>query len=74
MGTGSRADYNDQPYYIRRVLTEGAVNGSDRRAVFVGIEAYQPPPEAPSSAICSRRTTAAGLRTRRCSTGSRPTS
>jgi len=32
--------YNDQPYYIRRVLTEGAVNGADRRAVFVGIEAY----------------------------------
>ena len=32
--------YNDEPYYIRRVLTEGAVNGSDRRAVFVGIDAY----------------------------------
>lgn len=32
--------YNDQPYYIRRVLTEGAVNASDRRAVFVGVEAY----------------------------------
>jgi ParB family chromosome partitioning protein len=35
-----RESYNDEPYYIRRVLTEGAVSGTDRRAVFVGIEAY----------------------------------
>jgi ParB family chromosome partitioning protein len=35
-----RESYNDEPYYIRRVLTEGAVSGADRRAVFVGIEAY----------------------------------
>ncbi|MBN8901336.1 MAG: ParB/RepB/Spo0J family partition protein, partial [Rhodospirillales bacterium] len=35
-----RESYNDEPYYIRRVLTEGAVNASDRRAVFVGIDAY----------------------------------
>ena len=39
-GSQIKDSYNDQPYYIRRVLTEGAVNGSDRRAVFVGIEAY----------------------------------
>ena len=33
--------YNREPYYIRRMLTEGAVAATDRRAVFVGIEAYQ---------------------------------
>ena len=33
--------WNKQAYYIRRLLTEGAVSGSDRRAVFVGIEAYE---------------------------------
>jgi ParB family chromosome partitioning protein len=29
-----------EPFYIRRLLTEGAVRASDRRARFVGIEAY----------------------------------
>ncbi|MGE3993019.1 ParB N-terminal domain-containing protein [Pseudorhodoplanes sp.] len=29
-----------EPYYIRRLLTEGAVRASDKRAQFVGIEAY----------------------------------
>lgn len=33
--------YNREPYYIRRMLTEGAVAAADRRAQFVGIEAYQ---------------------------------
>jgi len=33
--------WNKQAYYIRRLLTEGAVSGSDRRAVFVGIAAYE---------------------------------
>jgi ParB family chromosome partitioning protein len=33
--------YNHQPYYIRRVLTEGAVRASDKRAQFVGIDAYE---------------------------------
>jgi len=33
--------WNKEAYYIRRLLTEGAVSGSDRRAVFVGIEAYE---------------------------------
>ncbi len=32
--------YTRQPYEIRRMLTEGAVRASDRRAQFVGIEAY----------------------------------
>ncbi|UXN57765.1 ParB/RepB/Spo0J family partition protein [Phyllobacterium zundukense] len=29
-----------EPYYIRRLLTETAIRASDRRAVYVGIEAY----------------------------------
>ena len=33
--------WNSEPYYIRRLLTEGAVSASDRRAHFVGIEAYE---------------------------------
>jgi ParB family chromosome partitioning protein len=30
-----------EPYYIRRLLTEGAVRASDKRAQFVGLEAYE---------------------------------
>ena len=30
-----------QPYYIRQALTEAAIHASDRRAVFVGMEAYE---------------------------------
>jgi len=33
--------HNDQPYQIRRQLTEGAVRASDKRAQFVGLEAYE---------------------------------
>src|SRR3954454_20725696 len=33
--------YNKEPYLIRRMLTEGKVSASDRRAVFVGVDAYQ---------------------------------
>ncbi len=33
--------YSRQPYEIRRMLTEGAVRASDRRAQFVGIDAYE---------------------------------
>jgi ParB family chromosome partitioning protein len=33
--------HNKEPHYIRRLLTEGAVRASDKRAQFVGIEAYQ---------------------------------
>ncbi len=32
--------YTRQPYEIRRMLTEGAVRASDKRAVFVGVDAY----------------------------------
>jgi len=33
--------WNKEPYAIRRMLTETSVRASDRRAVFVGIEAYE---------------------------------
>ncbi|QXQ06894.1 ParB/RepB/Spo0J family partition protein [Sphingosinicellaceae bacterium] len=33
--------YSREPYAIRRMLTEGAVRASDKRAVFVGLEAYE---------------------------------
>jgi ParB family chromosome partitioning protein len=33
--------HNQEPYYIRRQLTEGAVKASDKRAQFVGVEAYE---------------------------------
>ncbi|HYD67380.1 ParB/RepB/Spo0J family partition protein [Azospirillum sp.] len=36
----SRA-YSHEPYQIRRLLTEGAVRASDKRALFVGVEAYE---------------------------------
>lgn len=33
--------YNREPYHIRRLLTEGAVRAGDKRARFMGIEAYE---------------------------------
>jgi ParB family chromosome partitioning protein len=36
-----RQSYNKEPYLIRRQLTESAVRASDRRARFVGPEAYE---------------------------------
>jgi ParB family chromosome partitioning protein len=33
--------YNKEPYYIRRELTEGAVRAADKRARFVGVDAYE---------------------------------
>ncbi|MGE0853378.1 MAG: ParB/RepB/Spo0J family partition protein [Hyphomicrobiaceae bacterium] len=33
--------HGKEPYQIRRMLTEGAVRASDKRAQFVGIEAYE---------------------------------
>jgi ParB family chromosome partitioning protein len=33
--------YNKEPYLIRRQLTESAVRASDRRAQFVGLDAYE---------------------------------
>jgi len=38
--TISRTQSTD-PHYIRRLLTETAIRASDRRAVYVGIEAYE---------------------------------
>lgn len=32
--------YSRQPYEIRRMLTEGAVRASDKRAQFVGLDSY----------------------------------
>ncbi|WP_284180227.1 ParB/RepB/Spo0J family partition protein [Rhabdaerophilum sp. SD176] len=36
-----RHGYNKEPYVIRRLLTEGAVRGNDRRVLFVGAAAYE---------------------------------
>ena len=36
-----KASYDKQPYVIRRWLTEGAVRAADKRALFVGVEAYE---------------------------------
>src|SRR3954468_13744190 len=33
--------YNKEPHYIRRLLTESSVKASDKRAVFVGADAYE---------------------------------
>jgi ParB family chromosome partitioning protein len=33
--------WNKEPYAIRRMLTEASVRASDRRAVFVGVDAYE---------------------------------
>jgi ParB family chromosome partitioning protein len=33
--------YSQEPYQIRRMLTERTVRASDRRALFIGIEAYE---------------------------------
>ena len=35
------SSWKKEPYQIRRMLTETAVRASDRRAVFVGVDAYQ---------------------------------
>jgi len=36
-----RRSHTKEPYSIRRLLTEGAVRASDKRAQFVGVAAYQ---------------------------------
>jgi ParB family chromosome partitioning protein len=36
-----RNSRNKEPYAIRRMLTETSVRASDRRAVFVGVDAYE---------------------------------
>lgn len=35
-----RKSCNREPYHIRRLLTEGAIRAGDKRACFVGVEAY----------------------------------
>ncbi|WP_054006399.1 ParB/RepB/Spo0J family partition protein [Cypionkella psychrotolerans] len=35
------SSWNKEPFQIRRMLTEASVRASDRRAVFVGVEAYE---------------------------------
>ena len=36
-----KSSWNKEPYQIRRMLTVTSVRTSDRRAVFVGVEAYE---------------------------------
>ena len=40
-GKRSRTTWNKEPYAIRRMLTETSVRASDRRAFFVGVDAYE---------------------------------
>ncbi|VFU10180.1 ParB/RepB/Spo0J family partition protein [Methylocella tundrae] len=35
-----KASHDKQPYTVRRMLTEGAVRASDKRAQFIGLDAY----------------------------------
>jgi ParB family chromosome partitioning protein len=37
----TQRSHNKESYYLKRFLTEGAVRASDKRAQFVGIEAYE---------------------------------
>lgn len=37
----TQRSHNKETYFIKRLLTEGAVRASDKRAQFVGIEAYE---------------------------------
>ena len=37
----TQRSHNREPYFIKRLLTEGAVRASDKRAQFIGIEAYE---------------------------------
>jgi ParB family chromosome partitioning protein len=36
-----KSSWNKEPYAIRRMLTETSVRASDRRAIFVGVDAYE---------------------------------
>lgn len=65
---GIKDGWQKEPYTIRRLLTESTVRASDKRAVFVGITAYEEAAVA-CCAISSSRTMAVGSRTRCCSTG-----
>jgi ParB family transcriptional regulator, chromosome partitioning protein len=54
--------HNKEAYYVRRLPTEGAVRASDKRALFVGVDAY----EAAGGDVMRM----VGCRTPCCSTGS----
>ena len=69
----SRSGY-DEPYQIRRMLTEQTVRASDRRARSSSGSMPTSRPAAAFCAICSSMTTAAGFRMSRCSIGSSPRS
>ena len=69
----SQRSHNKEAYYIRRLLTEGAIRASDKRAQFVGIEAYEAAGGDVMRDLFSR-TTAAGCRTPCCSIGLLPKS
>ena len=60
---GSRTPMTNEPHAIRRMLTEGAARASDKRAQFIGLDAY-----LDAGGVCcatsSRATTAAGFRSR----------
>src|SRR3546814_13152048 len=38
---GLARSYSKEPYQIRRLLTESTVRASDKRVLFVGLEAYE---------------------------------
>ena len=40
-GRRCQRSYNQEPYQIRRMLTESTVRASDKRALFVGLDAYE---------------------------------
>lgn len=62
----SRSGY-DEPYQIRRMLTENTVRASDRRVQFIGLDAHEQAVAA-FCGICSSTMMAAGFRTLLCST------
>ena len=66
--------YSQEPYQIRRMLTEKTVRASDRRALFVGLDAYEA-----AGGVVHARSVPAGRRRlagghRRCSTAWSPRS
>lgn len=65
--------WNKEPY-IRRMLTETSVRASDRRAIFVGVDAYEAAGGVVLRDLSSRAMTAAGSRTLPSSTGWSPRS
>ena len=40
-GSALQRSYSQEPYQIRRMLTERTVRASDKRAQFVGLDAYE---------------------------------